>query len=118
MRGQLQYKDAHGRVWRLWETDMSYNRWTAETLDKGHTEEYLHVATVLDDLILIIDTEEYLIESRKLTSQQAGQGVESVRLPEPQGPESIAEIREAASEAEGNDSEEQGTLGGSEERNE
>lgn len=103
MKGTLQYKDIHGRVWTFTESDTAYNRWMGETIDQGHTEEYIHVATSLDDLVLIVDTEDYLIESRKLGAA----GAESVRLPESPGPESsretLAEISEAARETERDD---------------
>jgi len=95
MQGQLQYKDKHGRVWVVSESDLGEYRWSGETLDKGHTDDPRHVATVLDDLILVIDAEGYLSASKPLTTVVTEEGAESVRP----APETIAEIAREAQAA-------------------
>lgn len=95
MDGELQYKDKHGRVWFIRRQESWISApWHAETLDKGHTDDAMHVATVLDDLILAIDQEGYLAASKPLTTVVTETGAESVRP----APETIAEIAREASE--------------------
>lgn len=89
MQGELAYKDRHGRVWMIHEsTDFTSAKWSAETLDKGHTDEWLHVSADIELLLSVVDGEEYRIDRASFPLETGAPGGEHL----PPSRETIAEI--------------------------
>lgn len=102
MKGELGYKDIHGRVWRI------HNRspirgWTAETLDVGHTEHASMRRWEFQELLSSIDREEYQIGRASQPIQSGEARDESDAARRESQPESIEEIRKHASEIDGHE---------------
>jgi len=96
MHGELAYKDRHGRVWLI--TADAFRQWIAETLDKGHTDEFVYAAYSLESVILAIDEEPYRVESKTLPNEAGTPGGFESGTGRQSEPESIEEIRRNASE--------------------
>lgn len=93
MHGELQYKDVHGRVWRIFNRN-SFD-WEANTLDVGHTRQPAKHDLRLEMLLASIDREEFTTDDRSTyplgATLVAGQSGSS-------DPERLTEISENARE--------------------
>lgn len=58
MKGELHYKDIHGRVWIV-RMRILTGQWTAETLDVGHTDKPHKAEQTVAGLLASIDREAF-----------------------------------------------------------